>query len=106
MYLVVSNKSRLYNPNYNEIQKFPYDLSTLNDEPMILLSKELELRREIDEFYELNHLEQKVVLATSNLYTAVSLTKVGIGSTFVIIYKKNRSLTPSQLCIFTIKVIF
>ena len=49
MYLLVPEKSRLYNPTLKGIQKFPYDLQILNDEPMIFLSPELGLRRLLDE---------------------------------------------------------
>lgn len=130
MYLLVSEKSRLYNPTLKGIHKFPYDLQILNDEPMILLSPELGLRRLLDEFYELNHLKQKVMLTTSTIYTAIALTKAGMGSTFipltgmdfsnfpncniyefdknilkskfVLLYKKDRSLTPAVLSFFDI----
>lgn len=130
VYLLVSEKSRLYNPTATGIQKFPYDLQILNDEPMIMLSPALGLRRLLDEFYALNHLTQKIVLTTSTIYTAIALTKTGMGSTFVpitgmdfsnfsncniyefdrtvlkskfvLLYKKDRSLTPAVLSFFDI----
>lgn len=130
MYLVVSEKSRLYRPSVKGIQKFPYDLEILNDEPMILLSPELGLRRSLDEFFELNRLTPKVILTTTTIYTAISLTKTGMGSTFVpitgmvfsnfsncnvyefdknilrstfvLMYKKDRSLSPAVLSFFDI----
>ncbi|MDB6352998.1 LysR family transcriptional regulator [Trichococcus sp. K1Tr] len=130
VYLLVSEKSRLYNPTATGIQKFPYDLQILNDEPMIMLSPALGLRRLLDEFYTINHLTQKIVLTTSTIYTAIALTKTGMGSTFVpitgmdfsnfsncnvyefdrtvlkskfvLLYKKDRSLTPAVLSFFDI----
>lgn len=130
VYLLVSEKSRLYNPTATGIQKFPYDLQILNDEPMIMLSPALGLRRLLDEFYAINHLTQKIVLTTSTIYTAIALTKTGMGSTFVpitgmdfsnfsncnvyefdrtvlkskfvLLYKKDRSLTPAVLSFFDI----
>lgn len=130
MYLLVSEKSRLYDPTATGIQKFPYDLQILNDEPMIMLSPELGLRRLLDEFYAINHLSQKIVLTTTTIYTAIALTKIGMGSTFVpitgmdfsnfsncnvyefdrtvlrskfvLLYKKDRSLNPAVLSFFDI----
>lgn len=83
IYLLVSNSSALYNPEIKQVELFPYDIKLLGREPMIVLPQEYGLRRLIDQFYELNSLKLNRLLTISTVYTAISLVKSGMGSTFM-----------------------
>lgn len=130
MYLLVHKSSVLYKDNVDRISPFPYKLSVLNDEPLITLKNQYGLGRLVSDFYNKYHLVQNVKLTTNTIYTAVGLTRKGMGSTFipttgmawvtfndcnlyklnsdilkanfVLFYKNNKSISPPLLDLISI----
>lgn len=84
MYLIVPKNNPLYQEKYgSEITHFPYDIEKLDNLPLVLLPHNFGLRRLVDLFYNRKRLKQNVILETSTVYSAVGLTRKGVGATFV-----------------------
>lgn len=82
--LFVTKGSHLFDPKYcGQISAFPYPLSLLENEPLILTPLEYGMGRTVQNYYHHNHIKMNQIITTSTSPTAISLALSGMGSTFI-----------------------
>ncbi|WMB28827.1 LysR family transcriptional regulator substrate-binding protein [Streptococcus didelphis] len=84
LYLLVPRESHLFSEkNVGFVHDFPYDISLLENESLILIPLEYDVGKTVATFYKEHHMTLNQIITTSTIPTAINLALTGLGASFI-----------------------
>ncbi|TLQ09613.1 LysR family transcriptional regulator [Marinilactibacillus psychrotolerans] len=81
--MIVPQSSSLYQTDKTEVCRFPFPISTLNNEKYVLTSHQSAIRKQTDLFFDKHDINPTIVLESNNIGTVAALARQGMGITFL-----------------------